>query len=155
MTENNYNADERTNDPKKYDAVMFKGYDKQGLLPQAETIMRNQSKGGNITIDEKAILDKSLVILAQIYNETVQAAHATQLNPGQMRPDKHLSEENAKHIIFLKNMELKYFSNWINVKRFLTDAVVKGNILKGGKGRKSRKGRKGIKSRKSRKGRKV
>tara|TARA_B110000285_G_C14766919_1_gene442195 strand:- start:178 stop:630 length:453 start_codon:yes stop_codon:yes gene_type:complete len=145
------------NDPKAYDTDMLKVYDTDGLLPKAETIIQ-QSKGGNITKDTKTTLDTSLLILANIYIAVAREVYGMESTPGQMRPHEPLTEKNAKHIIFLKNMELQYLSKWINVKRFLTDITVvdgEGHNLKGGKCRKSRKGRQGRKGRKSRKSRKV
>ena len=178
--ENNYNSNAENNSnsnadadkifetkSKEYDNEMLAGYDETGLLAQAETIIQ-QSNAGNITIKEKKILDKSLEILTNIYMETGRAVGVTHSTPGQMHPSIPLSAGDAEHIIFLKNMELKYLFNWINIKRFLTHDKdlegVKGHPLKGWKGIKSRKGRRrfreqvhrwGRKRRKSIKGRKV
>ena len=116
-----------------------------GIVESAENIIIQQ-KAGKIIIGEKEkeILEKSLKTLLTIYNEAV--AYFKISHTGAFK-DIAKSGDDAKDLIFIKSMELKYLSKWINVKMCL----IAVEDLAGGKSRKSIKS---IKGRKSRKGRK-
>ena len=117
------------------------------LLEEAETII----KAGKISNpEEQTILEKALIKLTEIYDDTVQS-----FPPPPMKSGAPLLPNIANDLRFIKRMELKYLSKWINVKMFLTNAKLNQPLLKGGKGRKSRKGGQGRKGIKSSKGRKV
>ena len=140
MSENNSNSNNA--EESQWLDEMWDGGPQIGVVESAEDIIIQQ-KTGKIIIGgkEKEILEESLEILSKIYDEAVRSF---EISHTLAFKDIAKSEKDAKDLIFIKRMELKYLSKWINVKMFLI-AVEDLASVEGGKSRKS------IKSRRSRK----